>query len=120
MKQYLRTNDIFIHSDVLNAAICIVRAKTTLELITPTISTDLSSNISSTGGNSLAVSLFAIQEAGIMTICRSNAWNSKILTSSYWVHANQVSKGSSDGQLNAGSYECLIVDSLLLMNVLCL
>jgi NFACT protein RNA binding domain len=36
------------------------------------------------------ISDIALQEAGCMTVCRSNAWSQKIITSAWWVHADQV------------------------------
>lgn len=39
-----------------------------------------------------------MQEAGIMTVCRSKAWSSKIVTSAWWVWAHQVSKKAPSGE----------------------
>jgi NFACT protein RNA binding domain len=36
------------------------------------------------------ISDIALQEAGCMTVCRSNAWSQKMITSAWWVHADQV------------------------------
>lgn len=30
-------------------------------------------------------------QAGIMSVCQSKAWDAKIVTSAYWVHADQAS-----------------------------
>jgi hypothetical protein len=47
----------------------------------------------------------AIQEAGIFAVCRSRAWQAKIITSSYWVRASQVSKTAPSGEfLTTGSF----------------
>ena len=32
-----------------------------------------------------------LQQAGCACVCRSRAWDSKILTSAWWVHHHQVS-----------------------------
>lgn len=29
-------------------------------------------------------------QAGVMSVCQSKAWEAKIITSAYWVHAEQV------------------------------
>ena len=33
-----------------------------------------------------------LEQAGTMSVCRSAAWQAKVVTSAYWVHAPQVSK----------------------------
>lgn len=37
-----------------------------------------------------AVSPLALEEAGCMTVCRSGAWGAKMVTSAWWVYADQV------------------------------
>lgn len=37
------------------------------------------------------VSPLALEEAGCMTVCRSGAWGAKMVTSAWWVYADQVS-----------------------------
>jgi hypothetical protein len=47
----------------------------------------------------------AIQEAGMLAVCRSRAWSAKLITSSYWVRASQVSKTAPSGEyLSTGSF----------------
>lgn len=36
------------------------------------------------------VSPLALEEAGCMTVCRSAAWGAKMVTSAWWVYADQV------------------------------
>ncbi|CAN0493709.1 unnamed protein product, partial [Hapterophycus canaliculatus] len=36
------------------------------------------------------VSPLALEEAGCMTVCRSGAWGAKMVTSAWWVYADQV------------------------------
>lgn len=46
-----------------------------------------------------------LNEAGSLSVCYSKAWNSKIVTSAYWVKANQVSKTAPSGEyLTTGSF----------------
>lgn len=86
VKRYLRIGDIYVHADIPGAASCIVRAKH-----------HATANV--------MISPIALQEAGIMTISRSRAWQSKILVSAFWVHANQVSKSAPSGEyLTTGSF----------------
>ena len=66
--------DIYVHADMHGAASCIVRCK-----VPPTAAHP-----------GVPVSPFALQEAGTMTVCRSGAWSAKIVTSAWWVHADQV------------------------------
>ncbi len=39
---------------------------------------------------SVAVPPFSISQAGAACVCRSQAWDAKIVTSAWWVHASQV------------------------------
>lgn len=40
-----------------------------------------------------------------MTVCRSSAWDAKIVTSAWWVHSHQVSKTAPTGEyLTVGSF----------------
>jgi predicted ribosome quality control (RQC) complex YloA/Tae2 family protein len=88
VKKYLRSGDAYVHADMHGASSCIVRAKLDLETNKP-----------------LPLSLFALQEAGTMTICRSGAWNVKVVMSAWWVHASQVSKTAPTGEyLTTGSF----------------
>jgi hypothetical protein len=88
VKKYLRPGDAYVHADMHGASSCIVRAKLN----------DLDSK-------PLPISLFALQEAGTMTICRSGAWNVKVVMSAWWVQASQVSKTAPTGEyLTTGSF----------------
>jgi hypothetical protein len=47
----------------------------------------------------------SINQAGCFTVCRSQAWDSKIVTSAWWVEAHQVSKTAPTGEyLTVGSF----------------
>jgi hypothetical protein len=53
----------------------------------------------------LALSDQALREAGNFTICKSSAWNSRMVTSAWWVESHQVSKTAPTGEyLTVGSF----------------
>jgi predicted ribosome quality control (RQC) complex YloA/Tae2 family protein len=40
-----------------------------------------------------------------MSVCRSGAWNQKVITSAFWVYSEQVSKTAPSGEyLTTGSF----------------
>ncbi len=52
-----------------------------------------------------AVSAASLEEAAIATLCRSKAWDSRIVASAWWVNAQQVSKRAETGEYLAhGSF----------------
>mmetsp|Transcript_5106 Transcript_5106/g.14375 ORF Transcript_5106/g.14375 Transcript_5106/m.14375 type:complete len:1050 (-) Transcript_5106:494-3643(-) len=94
VKRYLRKGDAYLHADVHGAASCILRAKRR-------------KNTKSGGGNTIPLPLSdqALREAGQFTICHSSAWNSRMVTSAWWVHSHQVSKTAPSGEyLTVGSF----------------
>jgi hypothetical protein len=51
------------------------------------------------------ISPLALSQAGTATICRSKAWDSKTVTSAWWVHSDQVSKTLPNGDsVPAGAF----------------
>jgi predicted ribosome quality control (RQC) complex YloA/Tae2 family protein len=86
VKRFLRKaphNDVYVHADVHGASSCIVR----------------------TPRPGVAVPPESLRQAGIMTVCQSSAWNAKIVTSAWWVSAEQVSKTAPSGEyLTTGSF----------------
>ncbi|CAM9607192.1 unnamed protein product, partial [Phaeothamnion confervicola] len=85
VKRYLRPCDIYVHADLHGASSCVIRSKD------PT--------------GTRPVSETALLEAGCMTVCRSAAWAAKMVTSAWWVYADQVSKTAPTGEyLVAGSF----------------
>lgn len=85
VKRYLRKShgDLYVHADLHGAATCIIRSNAV----------------------GAAISAESLREAGQMTVCRSAAWNAKIITSAWWVHAEQVSKTAPSGEyLPTGSF----------------
>ena len=85
VKRYLRKShgDVYVHADMHGAPSCIVR--------NPRKGTEISPE--------------SLREAGVLTICRSSAWTSKVITSAWWVYADQVSKTAPTGEyLPTGSF----------------
>ena len=91
VKRYLRPGDAYLHADVHGAASCVLRAKRRRQ---PNGKTQV-----------LPLSDQALREAGNFTICRSSAWNSRMVTSAWWVESHQVSKTAPTGEyLTVGSF----------------
>ncbi|OQR81173.1 hypothetical protein ACHHYP_16685 [Achlya hypogyna] len=85
VKKYLRKGDLYVHADLHGAATCIIRNR----------STDASDPIP----------IGTIEQAGCMSVCRSNAWANQVVAGAYWVHADQVSKTAPTGEyLTTGSF----------------
>jgi predicted ribosome quality control (RQC) complex YloA/Tae2 family protein len=81
-KRYMQQNDIYVHADLSGASTCIIKNPTD-DPVPPR----------------------TLNEAGSLSVCYSKAWNSKILTSAYWVKSNQVSKTAPSGEyLTTGSF----------------
>ncbi|KAL9652823.1 hypothetical protein ABK040_010855 [Willaertia magna] len=82
VKRYMRKGDIYVHADVHGASSCIIKNPTG-EPIPP----------------------LSLQEAGMFCVCRSAAWDSKVMTAGYWVYDHQVSKTAPSGEyLTTGSF----------------
>lgn len=81
-KKYLRAKDAYVHADIHGAATVVVKNHTEGEI--PPLS---------------------LAQAGQFSLCHSSAWNSKIVTSAWWVRADQVSKTAPTGEyLTTGSF----------------
>jgi len=77
VNKYLRHGDIYVHADVSDASMCVIRSKDKRAFL----------GMEGHGTSSmtpLPVSPIAIQEAGMMVICRSSAWKSKNNGASPW------------------------------------
>ncbi|KAG2383362.1 hypothetical protein C9374_004699 [Naegleria lovaniensis] len=82
VKRYMRKGDIYVHADVHGASSCIIKNPTG-EPIPP----------------------LSLQEAGMFCVCRSVAWDNKVMSSAYWVYDHQVSKTAPSGEyLTLGSF----------------
>ncbi|KAM3548587.1 hypothetical protein MY1884_009112 [Beauveria asiatica] len=78
-RRHLRSGDAFCHADASNAAIVVVK------------------NNSKTADAPIAPATLA--QAGQLSICSSEAWDSKAGIGAWWVNSNQVSKSTSTGDI---------------------
>ncbi|UYV72413.1 NEMF [Cordylochernes scorpioides] len=82
VKRYLRPGDIYVHADLHGATSLIIK-----------------------NPSKKPVPHKTLNEAGTMAICFSSAWDSKIITSAWWVYHHQVSKTAPTGEyLTTGSF----------------
>ncbi|KAH8750178.1 fibronectin-binding protein A N-terminus-domain-containing protein [Diaporthe sp. PMI_573] len=84
-KKYLRKGDVYVHADFHGAASIIVKnsPKTPDAPIPPS----------------------TLSQAGSLSVCSSNAWDSKAGMGAWWVNAEQVSKSAPTGEyLPSGSF----------------
>ncbi|KAF0296435.1 Nuclear export mediator factor Nemf [Amphibalanus amphitrite] len=82
VRRYLKPGDIYVHGDLHGAASLVVKNPTGAEVPPKTLN-----------------------EAGSFAVCNSSAWDAKIVTSAWWVHAHQVSKTAPTGEyLTTGSF----------------
>jgi len=83
VKRYLRPGDLYVHADLHGASSCIIKNHTGEAAVPPK----------------------TLNEAGTMAICNSAAWDSKVVTSAWYVHHDQVSKTAPSGEyLTTGSF----------------
>ncbi|EGZ21769.1 hypothetical protein PHYSODRAFT_557667 [Phytophthora sojae] len=91
VKRYLRKGDVYVHADLHGAATCIVRNHATVK--------DKKTQ------ELPPIPVATLEQAGCMSVCRSNAWTSQVIAGAYWVHADQVSKTAPAGEyLTTGSF----------------
>ncbi|KAJ4298673.1 hypothetical protein N0V88_003704 [Collariella sp. IMI 366227] len=84
-KRYLRKGDVYVHADMHGAASVIIKnnPKTPDAPIPPS----------------------TLAQAGNLSVCCSNAWDSKAAMGAWWVNADQVSKSAPAGEyLPVGSF----------------
>ncbi|GJJ79047.1 hypothetical protein EMPS_11406 [Entomortierella parvispora] len=83
VKRYMKKGDVYVHADIHGAATVLIKNPSDKDPIPPS----------------------SLYQAGIMSVCQSKAWDAKIVTSAYWVHADQVSKSAPTGEyLTTGSF----------------
>ncbi|KAG0482583.1 hypothetical protein HPP92_010667 [Vanilla planifolia] len=83
VKRYLSKGDIYIHADLHGASSTVIKNHKPDYPIPP----------------------ITLNQAGCFTVCHSQAWDSKIVTSAWWVYPHQVSKTAPTGEyLTAGSF----------------
>lgn len=82
VKRYLRATDIYVHAEIQGASSVVIKNPAGGEIPPKTL-----------------------LEAGTMAISYSVAWDAKVVTSAYWVRAEQVSKTAPTGEyLSTGSF----------------
>lgn len=84
-KRYLRKGDVYVHADLHGASSVIIKnnPKTPDAPIPPS----------------------TLAQAGSLSVCCSNAWDSKAAMGAWWVNADQVSKTAPTGEfLQVGSF----------------
>jgi len=90
VKRYLKEGDAYVHADMHGASSVIIKGRK-CEIDGTTVS--------------MTIPPRTLNEAGSMSLCNSRAWESKIVTSAWWVHAQQVSKTAPSGEfLPTGSF----------------
>ncbi len=83
VKRYMRVGDLYMHSDYGGAASTIIKG--------PPKAGPAPRN--------------TLEDAAIFTVCRSKAWDTKIISSAWWVYHDQVSKSAPTGEfLPTGSF----------------
>ncbi|CAH0479460.1 unnamed protein product [Peronospora belbahrii] len=94
VKRYLRKGDVYVHADLHGAATCIVRNHAVVK-------NEKNEKIQELP----PIPVATLEQAGCMSVCRSNAWTSQVIAGAYWVHADQVSKTAPAGTyLATGSF----------------
>merc|ERR1712137_1381324 len=82
VKRYMQKADLYVHADIVGASSCVIK-----------------------NPSGKVVPPMTLEQAGTMAICRSAAWNAKVVTSAYWVYHHQVSKTAPTGEfLVTGSF----------------
>lgn len=82
VKRYMKANDVYVHADLHGAATVVIKNPSTNPVPPKTLT-----------------------EAGQFAVCFSAAWDSKLMTSAYWVKPDQVSKTAPSGEyLTVGSF----------------
>ncbi|MDP2434815.1 MAG: nuclear export mediator factor family protein [archaeon] len=82
VKRHMRKGDLYVHADIHGASSCVLK--------------------NPSGG---PVPPSSLAQAGTMSICRSGAWNAKIIANAWWVYHHQVSKTAQTGEnLPTGSF----------------
>eukprot|EP01113_Clastostelium_recurvatum_P037029 TRINITY_DN5373_c0_g1_i4.p1 TRINITY_DN5373_c0_g1~~TRINITY_DN5373_c0_g1_i4.p1 ORF type:complete len:857 (-),score=278.84 TRINITY_DN5373_c0_g1_i4:50-2620(-) len=82
-KRYMEKDDLYVHAELHGAPTVIIKNHMIGKPVPP----------------------LTIQQAGAMTVCRSGAWDAKIVTSAWWVFPHQVSKTAPTGEyLTTGSF----------------
>ncbi|KAK1385544.1 nuclear export mediator factor Nemf [Heracleum sosnowskyi] len=83
VKRYMSKGDLYVHAELHGASSTIIKNHKPENPVPP----------------------LTLNQAGCFTVCHSQAWDSKIVTSAWWVYPNQVSKTAPTGEyLTVGSF----------------
>ncbi|KAG8372834.1 hypothetical protein BUALT_Bualt12G0108200 [Buddleja alternifolia] len=83
VKRYMSKGDLYIHADLHGASSTVIKNHKPGNPVPP----------------------LTLNQAGCYTVCHSQAWDSKIVTSAWWVYPHQVSKTAPTGEyLTVGSF----------------
>lgn len=83
VKRYMSKGDLYIHADLHGASSTVIKNHKPEMPIPP----------------------LTLNQAGCFTVCQSQAWDSKIVTSAWWVYPHQVNKTAPTGEyLTVGSF----------------
>ncbi|XAR49724.1 hypothetical protein NMG60_11033006 [Bertholletia excelsa] len=83
VKRYMSKGDLYVHADLHGASSTVIKNHNPENPVPP----------------------LTLNQAGCFTVCHSQAWDSKIVTSAWWVYPNQVSKTAPTGEyLTVGSF----------------
>ncbi|OVA16712.1 zinc finger protein [Macleaya cordata] len=83
VKRYMSKGDLYVHADLHGASSTVIKNHKPENPIPP----------------------LTLNQTGCFTVCHSQAWDSKIVTSAWWVYPHQVSKTAPTGEyLTVGSF----------------
>ncbi|KAL3505591.1 hypothetical protein ACH5RR_030973 [Cinchona calisaya] len=83
VKRYMSQGDLYVHADLHGASSTVIKNHKPEYPVPP----------------------LTLNQAGCFTVCHSQAWDSKIVTSAWWVYPHQVSKTAPTGEyLTVGSF----------------
>ncbi|CAA2988533.1 nuclear export mediator factor NEMF [Olea europaea subsp. europaea] len=83
VKRYMSKGDLYVHADLHGASSTVIKNHKPESSVPP----------------------LSLNQAGCFTVCHSQAWDSKIVTSAWWVYPHQVSKTAPTGEyLTVGSF----------------
>lgn len=99
VKRYMRPYDVYVHADVHGASSVLIKNPRHQHASTT------SSNVDDVTKSRPSIPPKTLNEAGTMAICYSVAWDAKVITNSYWVYGDQVTKTAPTGEyLTTGSF----------------
>uniref|UniRef100_A0A2P2KC88 Nuclear export mediator factor Nemf n=2 Tax=Rhizophora mucronata TaxID=61149 RepID=A0A2P2KC88_RHIMU len=83
VKRYMSKGDLYVHADLHGASSTVIKNYRPEQPVPP----------------------LTLNQAGCFTVCHSQAWDSKIVTSAWWVYPHQVTKTAPTGEyLTVGSF----------------